>query len=128
APDWQQLVTDALADLPALILNPRRDDWDATWTQSITNSQFRAQVEWELDALERSRLIGMYLDPGTKAPVSLLELGLYSRSGKMIVCCPEGYWRKGNVEVVCSRFNIPLVGHLPGFIDLLRNCITLYNK
>ena len=35
-----------------------------------------------------------------RAPITLLELGLFARSGKLIVCCPDGYWRKGNIEVV----------------------------
>jgi hypothetical protein len=28
------------------------------------------------------------------------------RTEEIIVCCPDGYWRKGNVEVVCRRFGI----------------------
>jgi len=23
-----------------------------------------------------------------------------------MVCCPEGFWRKGNVDIVCQRFGI----------------------
>jgi hypothetical protein len=41
----------------------------------------------------------MYLAPGTQSPVSLLELGLCARSGKLKVGCPEGFWRRGNVKV-----------------------------
>ena len=25
------------------------------------------------------------------------------------MCCPEGFWRKGNVDIVCERFGIPCV-------------------
>jgi hypothetical protein len=39
----------------------------------------------------------------------LLELGLYAPSGKMVVCCPEGFYRRGNVQIVCDRFGIELV-------------------
>jgi hypothetical protein len=62
------------------ILNPRRDDWDATWIQELANPQFRAQVEWELEAQERADLIIMYFAPETQAPITLLELGLFARS------------------------------------------------
>ena len=48
----------------------------------------------------------MYFDPNTKSPVSLLELGLYAHTGKLRVCCPDGFWRKGNVDVICARFGI----------------------
>src|SRR5437764_230368 len=120
AEDWQRQVEDALDDLPALILNPRREEWDPSWVQSIGNPLFREQVEWELEAQELARVIGMYFAPATKAPVTLLELGLFARSGKLLVCCPEGFWRKGNVEVVCARYGVPLVGELAVFVRLLR--------
>jgi hypothetical protein len=112
AEDWQTRLTQALKDLDVLILNPRRDEWDASWVQSITNVQFREQVEWELAGLERATVVAMYFAPATKAPVTLLELGLWARAGKVVVCCPEGYWRRGNVEVVCTRYELPLVESL----------------
>jgi hypothetical protein len=48
----------------------------------------------------------MYFDPNTKSPISLLELGLFAKSGKMIVCCPNGFWRKGNVDIVSQPHGI----------------------
>lgn len=44
-----------------------------------------------------------------KAPVSLLELGLGARSGKMVVVCPKGFWKRGNMQIVCQRFGIELL-------------------
>lgn len=44
--------------------------------------------------------------------LGLLELGLFARSGKMVVCCPPGFYRRGNVEIVCARFGIEFVGSL----------------
>src|SRR5439155_25959035 len=107
AEDWQGRLTHALQDLDVFIFNPRRDAWDATWVQSLGNPQFREQVEWELAGLERATAVAMYFAPATKAPVTLLELGLCARSGRVVVCCPEGYWRCGNVEVVCARYDLP---------------------
>jgi hypothetical protein len=120
AEDWQRQVESALDDLPVVILNPRRDAWDASWVQSIDDPQFREQVEWELEAQERANVIGTYFSPATKAPVTLLELGLFARSGKLVVCCPGGFWRKGNVEVVCARYGVPLVVEFAEFVRLLR--------
>jgi hypothetical protein len=100
-----------------VLFNPRRAEWDSSWLQDIENPQFYQQVNWELNALEKSDLIFMYFAPGTKSPISLLELGLFAHTGKMIVCCPEGFWRKGNVEIVCERFNIPLYENIDNLLQ-----------
>ncbi len=108
AENWQARVAQALADTDALILNPRRGAWNAQWEQAIGNPEFREQVEWELAAQERADVILMYYAPETRSPITLLELGLFARSGKVLVCCPEGFWRKGNVDIVCARYGVPM--------------------
>jgi hypothetical protein len=65
----------------------------------------------------------MYFDPATKAPVTLLELGLAAESGKTVVCCPDGFWRKGNVDIVCKRYRIPLVPDLKKMVQWLKKQI-----
>jgi hypothetical protein len=114
APNWQAEIERNLADLDIDIFNPRRDDWDPTWVQSADNPQFREQVEWELDALAQANLVVMYLAPGTMSPTSLLELGIYAANGgkKLVVCCPEGFHRKGNVDIVCERYGVEQVDSL----------------
>ena len=109
AEDWQQVVTAQLEDTDITIYNPRRDEWDSSWEQSIENPVFRQQVEWELAAQEMADMIIMYFAPSTQSPITLLELGLFAHSKKLVVCCPEGFWRKGNVDVVCNRYGIPMV-------------------
>lgn len=121
AAPWQTGVESALADLAVVVLNPRRDDWDDSWVQSIDHPQFRGQVEWELDGLERADVVAMYFAPDTRAPVTLLELGLTARSGRLVVGCPPGFWRRGNVEVVCHRHAVPLVATLDDLIALVRD-------
>ena len=103
---WQDQVIEKLKDLPITIFNPRRASWENNWEQSIENPHFKEQVTWELDALEKAVTILLYFDPNTKSPISLLELGLFAKSGKMMVCCPKGFWRKGNVDIVCERFGV----------------------
>ncbi|MEM6380133.1 MAG: nucleoside 2-deoxyribosyltransferase domain-containing protein [Bacteroidota bacterium] len=108
AADWQAIVEQHFASLPDYtLLNPRRDDWDHTCQQTFEDPYFSQQVNWELNGLERADRIIMYLAPNTKSPISLLELGLFASSGKLLVCCPEGFWRKGNVDIVCEKYNIP---------------------
>lgn len=88
---------------------------NSSWKQDISNDKFREQVEWELKGLEQARLIALCLTPESKAPISLLELGLHAFDGKMVVCCPEGFWRKGNVDIVCRRYGIPLFSSFEDF-------------
>jgi hypothetical protein len=107
AEDWQRKIIDAVQDSERIIFNPRRENWDASWEQSIDNQNFKEQVDWELSALECSDMIIMNLIPETMSPISLLEFGLFARSGKLVVYCPSGFWRKGNVDVVCEKYKIP---------------------
>jgi hypothetical protein len=107
AVDWQQAVVEKLQETNLIILNPRRETWDESWHQTITDPEFREQVEWELDALTAADFILFNFIPDTLSPISLLELGLF-KDKQLFVCCPDGYWRKGNIEVVCKRFGIPL--------------------
>ncbi len=114
---WQDIVIEKLKNKEGMLLNPRRDAWDASWKQDIENPVFKAQVCWELEALEKADLIVMYFDKSTKSPISLLELGLFAKSGKLVVCCPDGFWRKGNVAIVCERYNVSEVQSLEALID-----------
>ena len=119
AEKWQERVGDFFHREGWDVLNPRRDDWDSSWVQEFENAQFYQQVNWELSALEHADLVIMYFDPNTKSPISLLELGLFARSGKLRVVCPNGFWRKGNVDITCNYYNIPLYNNLDTlFLDL----------
>lgn len=115
AEDWQNTIGRWFITLGWNVFNPRRTDWDSSWIQSYENPQFNQQVSWELNALDKSDIILMYLDPNTKSPISLLELGLHATSKKLYVVCPDGFWRKGNVEMVCSTYDIPLFNTLEDF-------------
>jgi len=111
AEDWQKMIIKELSDYPIQFLNPRRDDWDSSWKQTIEDKQFNEQVTWELSSLEASQFIIMYFDPNTKSPISLLELGIHAccNPERLIVLCPEGFWRKGNVDIVCKKYGVKQV-------------------
>jgi len=120
AVEWQKDVVESLSDLPVQLLNPRRDDWDNSWEQSIDNPEFKKQVEWELNSLELSDIIIFYIDPNTKSPITLMELGIHSKSNKAIVFCPDGFWRKGNIDVLCNFYEIKQVNSFKELIDEVR--------
>ncbi len=121
AENWQELIEDTFRHKTELVIfNPRRDDWDSSWVQKESNGQFNYQVNWELDKLTEADIIFMYFAPDTKSPISLLELGLYADTKKMIVVCPDNFWRKGNVDIVCNRYDIPIYETLDKGIGALR--------
>ncbi len=121
AENWQEVIEDTFRHKSDLVIfNPRRDDWDSSWVQKESNGQFNYQVNWELDKLTEADIIFMYFAPDTKSPISLLELGLYADSKKMIVVCPDSFWRKGNVDIVCNRYDIPIYEALDKGIGALR--------
>lgn len=120
AGDWQKEAVKLLGAKDIVIFNPRRPDWNPDWEPVSSDPNFRAQVEWELEALEEADLIIMYLAPGTQSPISLLELGLYAPSDKLRVVCPEGFWRKGNVDIVCEKYDIPMYDSLNDLLTELQ--------
>lgn len=128
ADDWQVEVANAVTDYDVVLYNPRREVWDASWEQRISNKPFLAQVKWEYDRLVESKLIFLYFDPKTKSPISLLELGMFAgeKKKKMIVCCPDKFYRKGNVEFVCKQYGIDLYDELPEAIKQLKKELFAY--
>ena len=121
--DWQTQISDLLSAAPITVFNPRRDDWDSSWVQDISNEQFRYQVEWELEHMEMADKILMFYDPKGQAPITLLEMGLHATDGKLIVCCPDGFWRKGNVQIVCNTHQIPLYDTMEDFITAIKSVV-----
>jgi hypothetical protein len=125
AEKWQdRLIADIRhKELDVLVFNPRNKNWDSSLKQSASNEKFRNQVNWELNGIESADIVVFYFDPNTKSPISLLELGLVSgvndadlRFQDVLVCCPDGFWRKGNVEIMCERFNFPLYNDYNSFL------------
>src|SRR3569833_228333 len=97
ARDWQTELTDFLTEYDVAVFNPRRDDWDATWVQSIENAEFKEQVQWELNNILAADLVVFYIQSGTQSPITLYELGLVTKDAQadnkqVIVCCEPGFW------------------------------------
>lgn len=111
AEEWQQEAIELFEELipkklksKYQLLNPRRDDWDNSVENSYDDPVLSQQVNWELKGIENSYMTLMYFDPETISPISLLELGCYGHN--MVVVCPEGYCKKGNVDILCERRRI----------------------
>jgi hypothetical protein len=106
---WQDELVEEFKDYPITFLNPRRSDWDSSWEQSIDNTKFAQQVNWELDGLLIADHVVFYFQPDTLSPISMMELGVCVTEHypeNLFVCCPSGFWRKGNVDILCARSGV----------------------
>ena len=128
AEDWQFKITKALEDENVVILNPRRDDWDSSWKQEKDDPQFRQQVDWEQDALEMCDLIIVVFTKDSKAPITLLELGMHIDDDSLLVCCPTGFYRKGNVDIVCERAGVPVFETIDELVERIKLQIRLNDE
>lgn len=119
---WQDKLSSVLIETfnNVVIFNPRRENWDASLSNTIENPIFEEQVSWEYEHLEKSDYILLYFQPGTLSPISLMELGLFAGKSKLIVCCPDGFWRKGNVDFICKKFNIPTINNYMDVLNYLK--------
>lgn len=123
--DWQteaiKLLEEKYKDWTenVVVLNPRRDDWDSSWSHEFQDPQLFQQMSWELDQMKAADVIIMNILPDSKSPITLLELGLHAGSGKLRVICPKEFYRSGNVHMVCYRYDIPLYNTLEECIKAL---------
>jgi hypothetical protein len=118
AEDWQQRVIDTLSGVHDLVLiNPRRAEF--------TPDTLDEQIRWELEALEVSDLIMMYLPSSAKAPISFFEAGLYWKSGKLIIGAGAEFYRRRNLELTAERYGQTVFENL---FDLVQAMSAHYNK
>ncbi len=128
AENWQNRVIEEMKDDDVVFFNPRRTDWDSSWKQTKDDPQFSHQVKWELDHLEKADIIALYLAPGTVSPISLLELGMYLGSDKVIICCPEGFPRKGNIDITVEEYyGIKVHENFEEFVETIKNTVVEMN-
>ena len=105
-----EIMTEAIKSVYpdyTVILDAQIPDKEDEDSPAMDFKPFRTQVEWELHAQDIADLRVYYFDPETKSPITLLELGLYATK-PCVVYCPEGYFRKGNVDIVCKKYGIPV--------------------
>lgn len=87
------------------IYNPRREHWNS----NSSKEEMEYQIKWEQEYLDKADFIAMVLLDDSKSPISLLELGLYAKSNKLIVFCTPDFYRWDNVRLTCEKYNIQLV-------------------
>lgn len=121
AEDWQSKIRDTLLMKGYTVFNPRRKDWDPSWKQNYVDPQMNQQIGWEDNALNQADYIIFYLQPGTMSPISLYEFGKFVHSGKVLMVCPEGFYRKANVDYECAKYNVPQFDSVEAAVSYLDN-------
>ena len=84
-----------LTGLDIEIYNPRREHWNT----NPTKEEMEKQIKWEQNHLDAAHIIAMVLLDDSKSPISLLELGLYANTNKLIVFCTPNFYRWDNVRL-----------------------------
>jgi len=132
--DWQNNLLHYITNLDcdAIVLNPRRDNWDSNLDHDVTvGSAFFNQVTWELEAIETSDIIVFYFDKNTISPVTLMELGLCLgkyETKTILIYCPKEYFRYANVKITSNRFNRFVYENENDFKTALYYSIVQHNK
>lgn len=100
--NWQEEVCALLKGRNDIVVfNPRRIPWSS-------DNDIEEQIRWELMRLEESDLILMNILPNSKSPITLLEMGLFARSGKLKVFCNNEFYRFDNVRITCETYKVQL--------------------
>lgn len=108
--NWQEQLMVRCQDLDITFYSPRRKEW----TNNPTQLEY--QIKWEQEHLDNADIIVMCLLDDSKSPISLLELGLYAQSGRMLVFCNPEFYRYTNVKLTCQKYDIPLYSFDLGII------------
>ena len=106
--NWQDKTIIELINLGVKnleVFNPRREHWNP----NPTKEEMEKQIKWEQEHLDKADVIAMVLLDDSKSPISLLELGLYAKSNKLIVFCTPNFYRWDNVRLTCKKYHIELV-------------------
>lgn len=122
AEDWQKKLVAILDRKDIILFNPRRSDWNSNWSPVAENEEFAEQVNWELKHIELSDINVFYFPENSKAPITLLELGLClaNKPEKTFVFCHPNFYRIGNVEITTKHYNGHFYTNLDEFLEKLK--------
>ncbi|MEP2240010.1 MAG: nucleoside 2-deoxyribosyltransferase domain-containing protein [Maribacter sp.] len=90
---------------------------------NLNDEQMKRHVQWELDALQLADMILLNFLPIALSPISLVELGMYVRSNKLIVICPKAFYKSNYVNTLCKKYNTPIFNNITEAKTLLKNSI-----
>ncbi|HYH63281.1 MAG TPA: nucleoside 2-deoxyribosyltransferase domain-containing protein [Urbifossiella sp.] len=94
--DWQAELVELLADLPLVLLNPRRENY--RWDDPAAAEE---QIRWEFRHLRRATAVAFWFPPETLCPIALFELGGQVRAAHqpLFVGTDPAYARRSDVDI-----------------------------
>jgi DNA mismatch repair protein MutH len=93
--DWQAEIVAQLADMPIVLLNPRRAHFPMHDPAAA-----EAQITWEHEHLRRALAVLFWFPCETLCPITLYELGAWSMTNKpLFVGMHPDYQRRQDVEI-----------------------------
>jgi hypothetical protein len=122
--EWRGQVVAGLEDLPIAIVKSRLAERGGAGEQRCWNPQFRSHVKRERAGLDDADVVLMYLGRGPACARLMLDLGslVMERLGNtLVVCCPEEFELRGDVEMMAERQEICLVESLDEMVAEARS-------
>lgn len=134
--NWQEVLFNQIYEKQSevVVFNPRRKDWDSSWAQRINNPKFNEQVNWEMDYLTLCTVAAFNFEPDSQSPITMMELGNRLETSKNnpfkfnVVYCPDSFWRKGNVDILCHRYGVEVFTDKTAFFEAILNKLKLASK
>lgn len=133
AAPWADGVAEKISDFDAAAFNPLRNVWWPDLEARMHEPKFAQQVNWELNNIDLADIVFFYFAAGSVSPITLQELGYVLGQGvsgglrpEVVVCCPDGFWRKGNVEIMCFRSEVEVHNNLEEAIGELRQLLRSF--
>jgi hypothetical protein len=121
--DWQSEVVERLADLPLVLLNPRRRNFPMD-----DPSVAEGQIAWEHRHLRRATAVLFWFPPETLCPIALFELGGRTMVPEqpLFVGTHPDYQRRLDVviQLKLARPEVTVTSDVAALADQVRSWLT----
>ena len=87
---------------------------------TLTNSQMEKHIQWELAALELSDKVLLNFLSVSESPISLIELGMYVKTTKLIVVCPDKFYKSRYIKTLCATYATPFFTDVECALEYLK--------
>ena len=119
--NWRHEAINKLGD-GYHFFDPTNPDHD-----TLNDEQMRAHIKWELDALKLSDYVVLNFLPDSTSPISLVELGLYMASEKLLVICPQEFYKWRYIDTLCKEYGTPIFQNLDAAFNGKNRIDTIIN-
>lgn len=111
--NWRKQVITKLNN-KYFIFDPTNNNHD-----NLNQKDMKSHIKWELGALNLADKIILNFLPDALSPISLVELGLYVSTTKLVVVCPKKFYKSRYVYTLCKTYNTPVFKEIDRALHLL---------